>query len=354
MTKRAFYFFSSRMATKFHIAKRLLSIGFIESNQEKEALFSDSNLTLNDEVSKVLEYKHLLAKLVQKFCKNIMPLTYYVNDDNYHDVFAKMIFENYMKNNRYQKEIADLKWILKPSMLNNGDNIFLFNNVEELKAHFASTKRLGGDHVIQQYIPNPALINNRKYTFRVSGVFTNYAGIFLYKQGYINISAFPFNLQDGFKNKKVHITNYVLDNEFANIEQRSTQTLDGFDKTYEQMCFIVKQVMVALLKLHPDYLKPSKLKKFEIFGFDFMQDDNGKVWLIEINQAPDAPTFEENKLDGILWEPFWQDIIDEFVLPIALNKTPKNHYSHYQQILTAKACYSWPLSWLKAKLKRTI
>ncbi|MBS0288078.1 MAG: hypothetical protein JSR17_12330 [Proteobacteria bacterium] len=329
------------MATKFHIAKRLIDLGWQELPHENGALFKDANLELNDEISKHLEYKHLLAQIVQQNCKDIMPLTYYVNDQNYNEVLAKIIFENYMVNNRYEKNIENLKWILKPSMLNNGDNICLFNNVEELKKHFAKTDRLGGDHVIQQYIPNPDLVDGRKYTFRVSGVITNYAGVYLYKQGYINISAFPFNLSDGFHNRKVHITNYVLDGEFANIEQRSTQLIENFDKIYGQMCDIVKRVLTGLLKTFPAYLKPQALKKFEIFGFDFMLDNTGKLWLIEINQAPDAPTFEENKLDDILWKPFWQDIIDEFVIPIALgDKAPRN-YAHYQRILSANECYSW-------------
>lgn len=328
------------MATKFHIAKRLLALGWQELPHENGALFKDANLELNDEVSKHLEYKHLLAQIVQKYCKDIMPLTYYVNDHNYEEVLARIIYENYMINNRYEKTIENLKWILKPSMLNNGDNIYLFNNVEELKRHFIRRDRLGGDHVIQQYIPNPHLINGHKYTFRVSGVVTNYAGVYLYKQGYINISAYAFNLQDGFHNKKVHITNYVLDGEFANIEQRSTQMIENFDKIYTQMCYIVSSVLKGLLNTFPDYLKPQQLKKFEIFGFDFMLDDTGKLWLIEINQAPDAPTFEENKLDDVLWKPFWQDIIDEFVVPIALNDTSPRKYAHYQNILTANQCYS--------------
>ncbi len=151
----------------------------------------------------------------------------------------------------------------------------------------------------------------------------------------------------GFINKKVHITNYVIDNEFANIEQRSTQDIPSFHKIYPQMCNIVKQILTALLKEHPEYLKPQKVKKFEIFGFDFMLDDKGKLWLLEINQAPDAPTFEENKLDPILWQPFWQDIIDEFVVPIALQTKPKTNYAHYQQILSANATYSLLRDWLK-------
>jgi tubulin--tyrosine ligase len=95
----------------------------------------------------------------------------------------------------------------------------------------------------------------------------------------------------------------------------------------------------GLLKIDPRFLKPQKVKKFEIFGFDFILDQNNKVWLIEINQSPDAPTFEENPLNTILWDIYWQDIIDEFVLPIALNIPAKQNYTNFTQLLTSSQCY---------------
>lgn len=340
MQKPTFYFFEFRTATRFHISRKLLSLGWEKSHLPREATFGDHNLTLNDEISKHFEYKHLLAQLVDKYCPDIMPITYWVNDHNYKEVFAKIIYDHYMVNNQYGQNVKNLKWILKPSMLNNGDQIKLFNNIEELKKYYASAKRLGGDHVCQQYLPNPDLILSRKYTFRVSAVLTNYAGVFFYKQGYINISGYPFNLDDGFIMRKAHITNYVLDGEFANIEQRSTQTINNFEQIYQQMCSIVIATLKALLKEFPNFLKPQKTKIFEIFGFDFILDQNGKIWLLEINQSPDAPTFENNCLDDLLWKGFWQDIIDDFVLPIGLKVLPKNNYSHFTQLLSKNECYS--------------
>lgn len=328
-------------------------MGWEDATTANGALFTDNNLILNDEVSKNFEYKHLLAKMVARFCPAIMPLSYAVNDANHEEIFAKMIYEHYFLNNQYVKEVAGLKWILKPSMLNNGDEIHLFNNVEELKRHYANPKRLGGDHVIQQYIPNPALIEGRKYTFRIHAVLTNYAGVFFYKQGYVNISAHRFDLEDGFKNRKVHITNYVLDGEFANIEQRSTNTIENFEQIYQKMTDIVRQAMQAILKIEPNYLAPQATKKFEIFGFDFMLDQNNKVWLLEINQSPDAPTFEENALKERMWDVFWQDIIDDFVLPISLNIPPKRAYQHFTQVMSAKETYSSWRSLFKTLTRRS-
>jgi hypothetical protein len=340
MASHTFYFFSYVPAIRFHISQRLLKRGWVEGQNAQSAKLGDRHLSLNDEITKNLEYKHLLAELVADYKPPIMPMSYTINDDNCQQVFAQIIFEHYLHHHQYQSRIPGLEWILKPSMLNNGDQIKLFNNIEDIKKHYYNTSRLGGDHVLQQYIHRPALIEGKKFTYRLHVVATNYAGVFLYDQGYINMSALPFSHVDDFKNRKMHITNYVLDGELSHITQRSTNELPDFQETYQQMVDIVKKVMKALVKKEPSYFKPQKFHKFEIFGFDFMADETGKLWLLEINQGPDAPTFEENHLNPILWERFWQDIIDDFAIPVALNTPPKSGYAHFKQILTKGQSYS--------------
>ena len=344
MKPLTFYFFADRMAIRFHIGKRLLAIGWEKVISEDLATFGDRHLTLNDNTSQHIEFKHLLAQLMQKAAPELIPITYSLDDENFVTVFAKIIFEHYLPKGQYVSTIKDIKWILKPSTLNNGEGIQLFNNVDELKAYYYQPKRLGGPHVVQQYITHPHLINGRKYTFRLPVIFTNFAGIFSYKQGYVNIAAETFSLENDLKNRRAHITNYVLDGEFSPIEQRSTTLLPGFDKTYAQMNHIIEKVIKGLLKVDPNYLKPPRskqVKKFEIFGFDFTMDETGKVFLLEINQGPDAPTFEENHLNKVLWDPFWSDVIDDFVLPIALDTEPKNNYGSFTQVLKPGQSYSF-------------
>jgi tubulin--tyrosine ligase len=318
---------------------------WLKTDNASLALFTDKNLILNDEVSKNLEYKHLLAELIAKYCPNFMPLTYSINDENYLDVLAKIRFKHYSPAGEAKEK--DLKWILKPSMLNNGDFIKLFNHIDEIKKYYATPNRLGGEHVLQQYLSHPHLYQERKYTFRVAAVLTNYAGVFLYNKGYVNISAHPFTLEDNFQNKKIHITNYLLDGELSHIQQKHTDELKDFSAVHQQMVQIVACVVKALLKIAPSYLKKQTHQIFEIFGFDFMMDEKGKLWLLEINQGPDAPTFEENRLNVLLWDIFWKDIIEDFVLPIALKTEPRNHYANFTQIFTEKETNSWWRRWFK-------
>lgn len=341
-----FYFFSYRTAIRYHLSKRLALRGWKEAANEESATLKDENLTLNDDVSKHFEYKHLLANLIQKHCPEVMPATYWINDENYSDVLAKANYEHYYSEGKFHSQKPNVKWILKPSTQNNGDNIKLFDSIEEVRQYYAQPHRLGGDHVLQQYLSEPDLIDGRKYTFRLPVVLSNFAGAFIYREGYVNISGVPFDLSEGLKIRKMHITNYVLDGVLSNIEQRSTHTLPNFDNTFLQMQEIVTQCVRALLKEYPSYLQGSP-KRFEIFGFDFAMDKHNRVWLLEINQGPDAPTFEENPMNAILWEKFWQNIIDDFVIPSTLETPPKNNYRDFAKLSLLRTVWDKLKSYLK-------
>jgi tubulin--tyrosine ligase len=118
---------------------------------------------------------------------------------------------------------------------------------------------------------------------------------------------------------------------------------------------IVAKTTKALLKQAPYFLAPQKTKVFEIFGYDFMLDDKGKLWLLEINQSPDMPMFEDNPMKAPLWQPFWQNIVDEFVIPIALQQAPQQQYHYYQQCFSASDAFPfWRRVWTKLSCRSFI
>lgn len=338
-----FCFFSYRTAIRYHLANQLISRGWDRTDHESRSVFSDRNLTLNDDITVNLEYKHLLANVLKKHHLEVMPLSYHINDENYEQVIAKVIYNHYWKKGRYDPDASQMKWILKPSTLNNGDHIHLFNSIEEVKKHYKNPHRMGGDHILQQYIDRPDLIEGKKYTFRIHVVVTNYDGVWVSRDGYVNISAVPFDSTEPLSLKKMHITNYVLNGELSYITQQPTWELDDFSETYEKIKSVIQQSLLALIKEYPMYLQPSKVKCFEIFGFDFMMDQTKRLWLLEINQGPDAPMYEENEMKKIFWKDFWNGIVEQFVLPIAkgersVAQTGENQ--RFIQLLTRSDCYS--------------
>ena len=47
----------------------------------------------------------------------------------------------------------------------------------------------------------------------------------------------------------------------------------------------MKEIVIYTIKCCADFMKPRK-RSFEIFGYDFMIDENLNIWLIEINSSP--------------------------------------------------------------------
>lgn len=343
-----FCFFSYRTAIRYHLANQLLKRGWVRTDREKEAVFSDRNLTLNDDISVHLEYKHLLAALLKKHHIEVMPLSYSINDNNFQQIIAEIIYRHYWQKGRYDSA-SKIKWILKPSTLNNGDYIHLFNHIEGVKKHYENPHRMGGEHILQQYIDQPDLLEGKKYTFRIHVIITNYAGVWVSRHGYVNMSPVIFDPNEPLLLKKMHITNYVLNGELSYITQRPTWELQDFSVTYEKMKNVIKRVILALTKEYAGYLRPSTDKCFEIFGFDFMLDSAKQLWLLEINQGPDAPMYEDNKMKEIFWLDFWNGVVEQFVLPIAKAEQRVDSYAEnkqFKQLLTASECYSPWRYWL--------
>ncbi|HET9843625.1 MAG TPA: hypothetical protein VFP93_03085, partial [Gammaproteobacteria bacterium] len=280
-----FHFNQYGTALRYTLAKLLFDQGWQLADCAEKANFSDHNLSLGDDISIVLEYKHLLALLAKHFFPNKMPQTFNIDDHNYHDVLK-----------RVTKQKQQTPWILKPAFLNNGDYIYIFENLAQLRAHYSNPARLSGMHVLQKYIINPHLWEGSKYTFRLPVIATNYAGVFLYQHGYINISPLSYSLDFKPELKRKHITNYVIEGKISGIQQEATFSVPNFSRIFSQMVAIVQAVFQAVLAVFPRYLQINNTQIFEIFGFDFLLDANNKLWLLEINQGPDFPLDTDHPL----------------------------------------------------------
>ena len=154
-------------------------------------------------------------------------------------------------------------WILKPADYNRGRGIRLFNSLEGLQSilleydryemenykvssdktktpssmHFMSltpkiikktsqnreelsknifkilgnTKLKTRRFIIQKYIENPLLINQRKFDIRVWVLLNQDMNIFFFREGYIRTSSEIFNLEEnGLDNPFIHLTNNAI------------------------------------------------------------------------------------------------------------------------------------------------
>lgn len=303
----------TRSPTYYNLAYHLKKQNWNSTNFAWRAHFGERHFQFDLNCTQTLEFKHLLAQLVAQYCPQVMPVTYCINDSNWPLIIEQISIKN----------IQNIIWILKPALLNNGQHIKIFQNLHQIKNHYLNLHRLGGEHVLQQYITNAHLLqgpkSGHKYSIRMFVVLTNYAGAYLYPAGYFNIALEPYQRAD-FTDLRSHLTNEHLLESQINVVQIPTQQYELFNPLYPKIKNIITMVMNGLRKQHGQIFD-QKQRKLAIFGFDFMVDSDQKVWLLEANHAPCFPIECEHPLQTTLYDAFWQAVIASFVSPIVSNQS---------------------------------
>lgn len=296
--------------TQYNLAAVLNGLGWRPARLRHQASFGLDNLAFDEAVAQCLEYKHELAQLVARYCPDIMPATFGINDHNWRQVLQGIAA-------RYPDPSARPYWILKPSMLNNGQHIRLFASLDELGAHYASSHRLGGEHVLQAYVAQPHLLRDaRKYSIRLFMILTSQGGAFLYPKGYFNVSRQPFSM-DNHCDLAVHLTNEHLHGDEPNVIQIPSERFDFFAPLYQEIKAMLTRLIKALRAQYPDGFASAGMNRLALFGMDFMVDAGGRVWLLEANHGPCFPVRDDHPLQGPLYQDFWQALVRSFVLPMA-------------------------------------
>lgn len=287
--------------------------------------FSDKNLDFDEKAANTLEYKHLLAQLIQQNCPEIMPKTFYIDDHNWISVLNTILEEE-------KQQHFKAPWILKPSLLNNGQGIHIFQTSDAIEAHYLSSQRYGGPHVLQQYINNPHLLRGHKYSIRLFVIISSHQGAFLYPNGYFNIARSVYQ-QNRFDSLSPHITNEHLVSHEANVIQIPTKEFGFFNEIYPKLKQIVRQVFYALERQHPEVFRrplddslslmsrgrkiisqTQKISHFAIFGFDFLMNESLHAWILEANHGPCFPISDDHPLQKHLYRTFWHDFVKQFIL----------------------------------------
>lgn len=317
---------ASQSPTYYNLCRYLQERGWKPTRLNWRAHFSEEQFQFDPTVTQTLEYKHLLANLVARFCPQVMPATYLINDLNWPEILNQLAEDYYQHNHQIVDELPHLAWILKPSLLNNGQHIKIFHKLSQLEQHYLGTARLGGEHVLQHYLLHPHLLKGpekgHKYSIRMFVVLTNYAGAYLYPEGYFNVGLYPYQTHD-FNDLRAHLTNEHLSHEELNVVQIRTSQYDLFLPFYPKIKKIVSAVIEGLQHSCPYAFNAGKPKALAIFGFDFMVDQEGTPWLLEANHAPCFPINDQHPLQNNLYQDFWQSLITSFVLPIASKQSVK-------------------------------
>lgn len=318
-----FHFNNYELGTRCNLRLALEAQGFTRNLYRDTADFNEENLYLDKDALLHLERKDLLWRLLETQKINWMPRSVVLEESNKADCLRTLA--------QWKNDNPSLVWIVKPALLNNGTRIQLFDTFAALETFFYGKEYLRGPYVVQAYLTAPHLYLGGKYAYRVFVLVTNYAGCYLYPTGYANISKEPY--QAGcWQQRKMHITNLMLDGVMTDILQVCTTNMQEFPSHFLQIQDIVSGVLRHFLHQFPQVTERRSKPAFELLGFDFSCDEQGKIWLLEVNHGPDCPRpIDNHPLYNPFWVPFWRSVAEEFVIPITQNKQVACH--HWQLAL---------------------
>jgi len=187
-------------------------------------------------------------------------------------------------------------WIVKPAGSSRGRGIQMFDNLKQIM-EYANSREL--QYVVQKYIENPMIIMNRKFDIRQWVLVTNInpLTVWFYHECYIRFGAVEYHLEN-FDNKFMHLTNNSVTKYFTgNTNQIEGNMWDqptfvnylqqkyGTDIFFTKIQPMMKKIVVWSLESVQDSIIHRK-NSMELFGYDFMIDELGNPWLIEVNSSP--------------------------------------------------------------------
>jgi hypothetical protein len=212
-----------------------------------------------------------------------------------------LVDECYQVGQELEKERGTV-FILKPSLTAGGSGIVLFNTRDQLQdiVDGLFDEEIDGvqlrEFVIQRYIDRPLLLQDdkRKFHLRVYVLCVGRLRVYVDRDILALFASQDYSLDD-LGNTNVHLTNTCRQEDKRSLV-RSFWELPGLslDDLYAQAKEIIAQVFEAAMA-NPAWFQPLP-NAFELYGFDLLPDQDGRLHVLEANAYPDfAQTGDELK-----------------------------------------------------------
>ncbi|CAD8140623.1 unnamed protein product [Paramecium pentaurelia] len=262
-------------------------------------IFNFKNQDWVKDVQQFTEFYQTNNPLGQTNMKSSLEFDFYLSNlagtkVNYNGIKSYKLQETLVSKTQYL-------WLLKPADWNRGEGVHVFSTLEEVEALIKSYYNGKGNYeckefVIQKYIERPLLLSGRKFDIRCWVLISQDMQYFLFKEAYIRTSGATFSLDD--KDRYIHLTNNAVQKNAQNYGQfedgnqlslkRFQELLDQQETVYDfrkQGWPMIKDV-VKITMNSTRLNKRNRKYGMQLLGYDFMIDENLKLWLIEVNANP--------------------------------------------------------------------
>ena len=185
-------------------------------------------------------------------------------------------------------------WILKPSNLSRGRGVTCVNSLEPIEQSLNATNDTGV--VVQKYIENPLIINKRKFDIRQWVLVTslNPLIIWMWKEPYLRFGAEDY-IMDDLNNIYSHLTNNSIAKhslQYKNEKKFKEDMWTCFDfenyigkQKWKEIHEKIKNAIICSFYAIHQEIK-ARVYSHELYGYDFMIDEDYNVYLIEVNASP--------------------------------------------------------------------
>jgi len=261
--------------------------------------------------------------------------------------FKEISIGKYDPNKVPSKHCIENIWLIKPANMNQGQGIQVFKNSLDEMNTFLKSKPPFTKWVIQKYLERPLLYNGRKFDIRMWAVLTGKNELYYYPHGYVRTSSYFYSLNTN--ENYVHLTNNCLQqygDKYGIFEEGNTLPLECLAKYIkekfpssninfeEDILGRIKDLMIDVCLSAKYDINPTRRRNcFELLGFDFMIDEDLRVWLIEANTNPylGIPNkFIEGLLPKMLND-LLEIVCDPYITPI--NPLPRKDYENQFELL---------------------
>ena len=213
--------------------------------------------------------------------------------------------------NSILKEMKLIQTFRKINIIENKNHkTYIKKNSETINSKYNSPEKNKNNNsngikceniILQKYLEKPLLYQGRKFDIRIwVMIITNRENeIFIFKEGHLKATSLKYNPDSN--DLFVHLTNYSVQkyhSNFSEIEIGNEIPFDDFqyelDRNHSKKNFKkdIYPKIVRIVRLTGGAAKLGKMNFmkfrncFEIFGYDFILDENYMPYLLEINSNP--------------------------------------------------------------------
>jgi tubulin monoglycylase TTLL3/8 len=190
-----------------------------------------------------------------------------------------------------------------------------FNNVHKLLKYIDAGTGLSTQWIVQKYMENSLIVAKRKFDLRQWILVTSWnpLTIYFYNECYARFTVDEYSTDpNDLENLYAHLVNNSIgknsENFHKTIHSENNVPIDGYMWTFETFGDYLKwrsreetgkeedllrnkiqprmkEIAIYSLMCASEMIEHRK-NSWELYGFDFMVDDNYNAWLIEINSSP--------------------------------------------------------------------